>query len=123
MSHSKYWYLKSSSFKASSYLVDSRFTKSEAQLLFRLRSKTVNLKVNFPKMYQDNLCKMCKLFPESQAHLLQCPEIVPQLKLVCLKNMDEENLIYSNIENQLKIVKMYSQVMEFRKSFLENEEE
>ena len=77
ISDSKSSYLKSSSFKASSYLVDSRFTKSEAQLLFRLRSKTVNLKVNFPKMYQDNLCKMCKLFPESQAHLLQCPEIVP----------------------------------------------
>ena len=28
ISHSKSWYLQSSSFKASSYLVDSRFTKS-----------------------------------------------------------------------------------------------
>ena len=41
--HSKSDYLKSSSFKTSSYLVDSSFTKNEAQLLFKLRSKTQNV--------------------------------------------------------------------------------
>ena len=47
MKHSKSGYLKSSSFKAASYLVDSNFTKNEAQLLFKLRSKTLNVKLNF----------------------------------------------------------------------------
>ena len=79
--------------------------------------------MNFPNMYQDTLCQTCGLFQESQSHLLQCPQIVPQLKMVGLKrNEVDENFIYSNIDNQLKVVKIYTQIMQIRKKLLDHEE-
>jgi hypothetical protein len=125
--HSKSGYLKSSSFQQASYLVDSNFSKKEAQLLFKLRSKSIDAKLNFQKeenaQFQENLCRTCHLFPESQGHLLQCPEIVPKLKLLSLENCSvDENWMYSNINNQLKISKVYTQILEIRKTILENGE-
>ena len=119
--HEKSQYLKSSSFKVSEYLVDSRFSKSEAQLLFKLRSRTLNLKKNFSSQNQDDLCRTCKLFPETQSHLLQCPGIVPSLKIISVNSSEvNEEMIYSGVENQLKIVKIYNKIWEIRKTILEN---
>ena len=42
--------------------------------------------------------------------------------MVGSKSIVDDNLIYSNVENQLKIVKNYTQIMEIRKSMLEFEE-
>ena len=126
MKHSKSGYLKSSSFKAASYLVDSNFTKKEAQLLFKLRSKTLNVKLNFQSKdnahLQENLCRTCHLFPETQGHLLQCPQIVPKLNIICpVKSSFEENWMYGSIENQIKISRIYIQILDIRNSILENE--
>ena len=74
-------------------------------------------------MYQDKLCKTCKLFPEMQAHLLQCPQIAPKLKLLGLQGKKiDENYVYSTVENQLQIVKIYKEVLEIRQSIIEDEE-
>ena len=64
--HTKSLYLNSSSFKASQYLVDARFSRTESQTLFRLRSRTLNVKINFPKQNEsDKHCRTCKLFPQN----------------------------------------------------------
>ena len=124
MKHSKSGYLNSSSFKTQNYIVDFRFSRRDTQLLFKLRSKTLNVKMNFPNQHQDKLCKTCNLFPESQSHLLQCPEIVPKLKIVCSANTGvDESFLYGSIENQLKITKIYTQILEIRKSILENSDD
>ena len=118
--HSKSQYLQSSSFKTAGYLIDERFSKSESQLLFRLRSKTLNVKQNFEKQHTNNLCQTCRLFPETQSHLLQCPEIAPKLKLLNLQENDaEEKFIYGNIDQQLIIVKIYSKIWELRTQKIE----
>ena len=120
MKHEKSEYLHSSSFKTAQYLVDDSFTKTEAHLLFKLRSKTLNLKTNFSQMYSDNLCRICKLFPESQSHLLQCPDIIPKLKLLSNYKEIDENYIYGDVSKQLKIVKIYTKVLEIREELLED---
>ena len=65
--------------------------------------------MNFPKRFADTLCSTCKLFPESQSHVLQCPAIVPKLNLVAVQpcKLNEDN-IYGSIDEQLKIAKIYS---------------
>jgi hypothetical protein len=91
--HSKSAFLHSSSFKTAEYLEDHRFSKLESQILFRLRTQTLNVKMNFGNP-EDKLCQVCKLFPETQSHLLQCSE-------------------------QLQIAKLYSKVLEIRRKNLE----
>ena len=120
--HQKSQYLDSNSFKTAQYLIDDRFSKPEANLLFKLRSKTLNLRMNYENQHSNTLCQICGLFPESQAHLLQCPQIAPKLKLVSKEVMDE-SFIYGNADRQLTIVKIYMQVMEIRGKILEERSE
>ena len=121
--HEKSQYLNSTSFKTAEYLTDSRFSRSEATLLFKLRSKTLNIKMNFKKQHKSLLCQVCGLFPECQSHLLQCPQIAPKLNLVCEKKLPDENQIYGSIDDQLRIVKIYTQIMDLRKEILNEKED
>ena len=73
------------------------------------------MKHNFVNQHTNNLCQTCRLSPETQSDLLQCPEIAQKLKLLNLQeNDDEEKFIYGNIDQQLIIVKIYSKVWELR---------
>ena len=80
--------------------------------------------MNFPKRFADTLCSTCKLFPESQSHILQCPAIVPKLNMVpvqpCKLNVDN---IYGSIDEQLKIAKSYTKISEVRNQILNESEQ
>lgn len=75
--HKKSEQLEVGDLTVSPYLSDPRFSKKERELLFKLRSKTVQVKANFKNAYLNNdmLCDLCKLFPCTQSHLLQCPQL------------------------------------------------
>ena len=82
--------------------------------------------MNFPNQNEsqsDKYCRTCKLFPETQAHLLQCPQIISKLKILSSTSTIDENMIYSNVENQLKIVKIYTEVLDIRKSIIESQDD
>ena len=77
--------------------------------------------MNFPKQYESKLFAVCKLFPESQSHLLKCPEIAPKLKLVSLSDdiIDEKEIDNSDVRKQPSIVRIFSNVLEIRNNILE----
>jgi hypothetical protein len=95
--------------------------------LFKLRSKTLDVKENFRGLNNNPWCISCGLFPETQSHLLQCPQLVIGLKYPNLKTSRlNENFIHGNMEQQQMIEKIYSEVLEIRENFLqtlENDEE
>jgi hypothetical protein len=125
--HSKAKFLSCAELKPANYIQDSRFNTKEKQLLFKLRSKTLDVKENFRGLNNNPWCIACGLFPETQSHLLQCPQLVIGLKYPNLKTSRlNENFIYGNMEQQQMIVKIYSEVLEIRENFqqtLENDEE
>ena len=83
------------------------------QLLFRLRSKTLDVKQNFSGQHKNLWCISCGLFPESQRHRLQCPQLVINLKYLTGKASKlNENFIYGNIHQQEMIVNIYSDILE-----------
>ena len=59
------------------YLTDERFSQSERELLFKLRSKTLFVKENFSHLYDGSsmLCDLCILFPCTQKQVLQFLEL------------------------------------------------
>ena len=67
--HSKSRMLDVCDLTTSPYLLDSRFSKAERELLFRLRSNTVDVKDHFKHAYQNNdmLCQLCKAFSCTQS--------------------------------------------------------
>ena len=99
------------------YLKDPNFTSMEKKLLFKLRSKTLDVKQNLQGQYQNPWCSSCGLFQETQKHLLQCPQIVPKLRYLCGKTSTlNENFVYGSIEQQQIIVKIYSDILEVREN-------
>ena len=74
--HSKSKFLSCENLKSADYIQSPLFSTKEKELLFKLRSKTLEVKQNFPGQYGSPWCLSCGLFQETQSHLLQCPEIV-----------------------------------------------
>ena len=56
------------------YLIDKKFSKSECELLFALRTRTIpGIKANFSPQYEKNLvCELCSADPDTQESLLSC---------------------------------------------------
>ena len=112
-SHSKSEYLNCSELKTAKYLEDPSFNTKQKQLLFKLRSRTLDVKANFRGQNCDIICNSCGLFPETQSHLLQCPQLVTRVSYLCgqtskLNEMD----IYGSTEKQKIMVNIYSDILE-----------
>ena len=117
--HSKSKFLSCDKLKVTDYLQSPLFTTKEKELLFKLRSQTLDVKQNFPGQDGSMLCRSCGL-PESQSHILQYPVIVSKLQTIN-KNYSRvnEGMIYGDIEEQQIIVNIYSEVLLVRKSLEE----
>ena len=121
--HSKSSQLEVRDMSVSPYLVDSRFSKEERELLFKLRSKTISVKGNFPNAYFNNdmLCDLCHLFPCTQTHPLQCPAL--SVKIVVEKDLKlSERFIYGTVDQQLLYVKIFAQFWNLREKILKEKE-
>ena len=59
------------------HLLPNILGNKQKKLLFLLRSRMIDVKVNFSEKYMNNkLFKICKEESESQEHVLKCKEIV-----------------------------------------------
>ena len=116
--HSKAEYLNCSELKPAEYISNSTFTTREKRLLFKLRSRTLDVKQNFPGLNKNPWCSSCGFFPENQGHLLQCPALVVHLGFLSGKTSTlKENFIS---EQQHIIVNIFSDVLEVRENLQQN---
>ena len=107
------------------YFIDNRFSKSECELLFALRTRMIpGIKKNFSSQYADNLiCELCSAlgpaYPDTQEHLLSCAKLRMHVKIP--DNLEYED-IYRNVEKQIGIVKVVKQLLRVREILLCEEE-
>jgi hypothetical protein len=119
---SKAKHLNCRELKQAEYIQNSTFTTREKRLLFKLRSKTLDVKQNFPGLNKDPWCSSCGLFPENQSHLLQCPALVVHLDYLSGKTSTlNELFIYGNREQQQTIVNIFSDILEVREKLQQQE--
>ena len=90
-----------------SYLSSKTLNREETQTLFKLRTKTINVKMNQESSYKNNpWCRACKLFSESQEHLCECPEVRKRLCNIELSDIKFE-MIHGKQSDQEKFAKTY----------------
>ena len=120
--HSKSENYDTDELKTAEYLIDRRFSKHERELLFKLRSRTIQVKNNFQNGNLENLfCDLCKLFICTQEHVLSCPKITKNVRIVNTVKLEHSD-IFGNVDQQLTFVKIYSQFWSERQTLLENEQ-
>ena len=95
------------------YLEDNRFSKSECELLFALRTKMIpGIKKNFSSQYGNNLsCDLCSVHLDSQEHLLSCEKLRGK---VDIPEEVEYQDIFKSVDKQLIIVKIFKQLLRAR---------
>ena len=107
--HSKSKYLDDR-FVMQPYLLSSKLTLVEKQLLFKLRTYTFECKMNFRHKYPGSLeCDFCR-FEDSQEHFINNCNILEN------KSNIKYSDLYGSIEEQVKLVKFFTEVDNRRKS-------
>ena len=122
-SHSKVMKVKHFKLEMQKYLKPSiiKINQEEAQMIFKLRSRVTDVKINQRGKYEEYKCEVCKEEEESQKHIMECKELEK------LKNNDTETPEYEKLFDgsekvQLEIAKHFIENMNIRKSLLKNKE-
>ena len=91
----------------SKYLFSKVLKKDEIQTLFKLRTRTIDVKMNQESSYKNNMwCRVCLLFVESQQHIIQCPEVRTKLDYINFDHIKYE-MIWGKLGEQEKFAKLY----------------
>ena len=111
-SHSKSKILVKGKLEREKYLEDKRFTRSEAELLFSLRTRMVDLKRNFSNKYGDDIaCRTCHVQVECQEHILKCERLRERIDVP--KDVTYEDL-FKDVDKQLEITKLFKKLLRER---------
>ena len=68
-----------------------KITQGEAQLIFKLRCRTINVKRNLKGMYDNLDCTACGEEEETQEHIIQCKKLS--------KNKENNDVKYEKLFN------------------------
>ena len=109
LSHSKLDNMKSE-YKMQEYLCSENLSTQQKQTLFMLQTRMIEVKANFSERHKNVLtCHFCNE-EESQPHLLLCTEITDGIDTSEVQYDD----IFRNLEKQVKITKVFDQILKQR---------
>lgn len=113
--HSKVMNLKHSMMKMKKYFKPNgiKQTKEEIQLIFKMRTKMTEMKMNYKGSYDSFECSACSQEEESQAHIFKCKEIWKHNEEV--HEVPEYNKIFEgNVKEQVEIARMFKRLMKIK---------
>ena len=92
------------------YLYSENLSTQQKQTLFMLQTRMIEVKANFSERHKNVLtCHFCNE-EESQPHLLLCTEITDGIDTSEVQYDD----IFRNLEKQVKITKVFDQILKQR---------
>ena len=97
--------------KASQYNIK----QEEAQMIFNLRSRMTEVKINYRGSYETFECEACQENEESQMHITECKELI-KLRKEYLKPQEYSKLFDGSVKNQLNIAKIVTENMKIKNS-------
>ena len=109
--HSKVDSLKHPVLKMQPYLMpnDAKMKKEECQMIFQMRCRVTDTKVNQKNRYDSHECEACGLTDESQNHVLNCKVIIEMHREFEISEIPPyENIMEGNVNEQANICKIFS---------------
>ena len=119
--HSKVKHIKYQKLEMQKYMKDSKFSINNIKLLFKLRTRMVQVKRNFKSAYLSLVCDLCKLEEDSQYHLLSCEVLLQKCQELYNDVSVEYDDLFSTSEKQLQAVKLFEKVLMTREKLLQEQ--
>jgi hypothetical protein len=124
LSHSKVENVKHKTLQMRKYFMpsDNNATKEEIQTIFKLRCRVTELKTNLKGIYDSYECSLCGGEEETQAHILECPEIekINEDKSEVPKY---EKLFDNEVKELVNIARKFKQNMTIKENILKSIED
>ena len=101
----------------------SDMSTSQKKMLFKLRSKMLNIKANFSSMHKNSMwCSLCKdkNTRETEEHLLNCPVLTNHPKLEDDIQSVKYQDVFNNLEKQKNAVNVFKNIMDIFEKLKEN---
>ena len=108
--HSKVMKIEHKNLMMQDYLLPNinKISKEEIQLIFKLRCKVTNVKMNMKGMYNQFQCQICEEEEESQFHIYECNKIWEIRKEENMSNkLKYEMIEKGNLKEKLMIAKIF----------------
>ena len=104
------------SLKMREYLKSKEINPSQAKLIFKIRTRMLNLKNNFKNGHKDLSCPICGKGLDSQQHMMmEC------LKLGDMLNLQEYNTLFGENEEKIaKVIKKVEKILNSRSTLLDD---
>ena len=106
--HTKVANIKHTQIQIREYLNSVEVSIHEAKFVFALRSRMLDLKVNFRGKYNDIVCPCCNLEEDSQQHLLTCTKLSTD-GLIVSSLPNYEQLFSEDVAQQVAITRIIKQ--------------
>ena len=102
----------STDYSLKDYLTSHRLSIKEKQLLFKLRTRMIDVKANYPSMYKGELsCNLCDSNSiENQQHILVCPSLIGHSD----EQIQYTDIFSENLEKQIEAVKHCNTILKIR---------
>ena len=101
------------------YVKCKDLTKNQKTLLYNLRFRMTDAKMNFKNMYIDTTCSLCKMEDDTIPHYLECSVLIEHCKDLyndCIVRYED---IYGSLKKQSRATKLFEKVLKKRKELLE----
>ena len=121
--HSKVKDIKYKKLEMQQYMKDPNFSINNIKLLFKLRTRMVQVKRNFKSAFQSLVCDLCEIEEDDQHHLLSCQVLLKQCSELYNDISVEYNDLFSTSEKQLQAVKLFKKVLQIREKLLQEKTE
>ena len=119
--HSKVKDINYSRFEMQDYLAPSNenINKEESLLIFKLRSKMVNLKANYKNLYKTYECSNCNSENETQEHIYNGCKALQKEEISYKKEKPDYHQITSgNILEKQKVARIFMEQMKTRERLM-----
>ena len=120
-SHSKVKHIGYEKLEMQNYIKSDLLTTDEKQLLFALRTATINVRANFRGAHPNTNCNLClQNVPQTSSYLLDCAAILTESDKIMNNDRVQLEHVFGDVEHQREAAQIFKEALSI-KSKIENE--
>ena len=121
--HSKVLHISHTSWEMQPYLKPNSISSQEAKFIFLLRTRMLDVRINYRNRYKDIRCPNCEDFPDDQAHLLLCTKLCSGTSVANRPTPDYDNIFNTDLGKMVEVSRLIHSNFKKRKQLLKSKDQ